>query len=83
MEKETKDDSIERILEIVTQNNQMLTTLSSEPKQEKSSDALRTEMNQLRATLEAESAKCKKLLTLLDDTIHENDIVKMIDFTDL
>ena len=83
VEKETKDDSIERILKIVTHNNQMLTTLSSEPKQEKSSDALRTEMNQLRATLEAESAKCKKLLTLLDDTIHENDIVKMIDFTDL
>ncbi|KAK8800411.1 hypothetical protein WA171_005042 [Blastocystis sp. BT1] len=75
VEKETKDDSIERILKIVTQNNQMLTTLSSEPKQEKSSDALRTEMNQLRATLEAESAKCKKLLTLLDDTIHENDIM--------
>ena len=83
MEKETKDDSIERILEIVTQNHQMLTTLSSESKQEESSDTLRTEVNQLRATLEAESAKCKKLLTLLDDTIHENDIVRIIEYIDL
>ena len=40
-------------------------------------------MNRLQTTLEAESAKCKKLLTLLDDTIHENDIVRVNEFPDL
>ena len=56
----------------------MLSALSSESKQAEPADALKAEVNQLQAALEAETGKCKKLLGLLDDTVRENDIVRMI-----